>query len=72
MALAEQKGAFDWRSRSVITIEEYAQIMEINRTTAYECVQRGAVKSVRHGRRVMVPVPWLIAVLEGRADEPRA
>lgn len=59
----------DLRGRTVITVEEAAAVLGIGRTAAYEAVRRGQVPALRLGRRVLVPVPRLLALL-GEAAAP--
>ena len=42
--------------RTVITVEEAGAVLGISRSTAYQCVKRGEIPSLRLGRRVVVPV----------------
>ena len=42
--------------RAVISVEEAGAVLGISRSTAYECVKRGEIPSIRLGRRVVVPV----------------
>ena len=68
---AEQRGATgggssnDWRVRPVLTVPEAAQILGISRGLAYEAARTGALPVLQFGRRRVVPVPRLIALLEG-------
>ena len=38
------------------TVEEAARLLGISRTTAYECVHRGEIRSIRIGRRILIPL----------------
>lgn len=50
--------------RATITVEEAAEVLgPIGRGTAYEAVRRGEIPSLRLGRRILVPVPRLLAML---------
>jgi excisionase family DNA binding protein len=52
--------------RSTITVDELAEIMHCARSTAYEAVRRGDIPALHLGeRRVVVPVPALVALLIG-------
>jgi pyruvate/2-oxoacid:ferredoxin oxidoreductase alpha subunit len=55
----------NWRQMATLTVDEYAVLMRVNRTGAYEAVKRGQVKSIPNGKRRLIPVPWLIRKLEG-------
>ncbi|MHB1930353.1 MAG: helix-turn-helix domain-containing protein [Acidimicrobiales bacterium] len=48
----------------VLTVEEAGQLLGISRGLAYELVRRGAIPSLRLGRRLVVPRRRLIAMVE--------
>lgn len=52
--------------RATITVEQAAKLLGVGRTAAYEAARRGELPTRRLGRRLLVPVPALIAWLEGR------
>jgi hypothetical protein len=54
--------------RATVNCDELAEILEIARSSAYEAVHAGTVPSLRVGRRVVVPVPALAAVLLGVSE----
>jgi len=39
----------------VLTVEEAAQVLRIGRNSAYAAVHRGDLKTIRIGRRILVP-----------------
>jgi len=49
--------------RITLTVEEVAALLGLGRTAAYEAARRGEIPSRRLGRRVIVPVPALLAWL---------
>ncbi len=53
----------DLGGRLTITVEEAATFLRIGRSAAYEAVHRGEIPHVRIGRRYLVPVPRLLAML---------
>jgi excisionase family DNA binding protein len=53
------------RGKATLTVEETASVLKVGRSAAYEAVRAGSIPSVRIGRRVVVPVPALAAVLLG-------
>ena len=53
----------DLANRLTISVEEAAQVLSIGRSAAYEAVHRGDIPHVRIGRRYLVPVPRLLAML---------
>lgn len=50
--------------RATITVEQAAQLLGLGRTAAYEAARRGQFPTRRLGRRLVVPVPALLAWLE--------
>jgi excisionase family DNA binding protein len=52
--------------RATITVSEAAKLLGIGRTAAYEAARRGELPTRRLGRRLVVPVPWLLSWLEGK------
>jgi excisionase family DNA binding protein len=51
--------------RKTITVTEAAVWLGISRQTAYQEVKTGAIPSIRLGRRILVPVHALEAMLAG-------
>lgn len=49
--------------RAVIRVEEAARLLGLGRSAAYEAARRGELPTVRMGRRLLVPVPRLLALL---------
>ncbi len=49
--------------RVTLTVEETASLLGLGRIAAYEAARRGQIPSRRLGRRVVVPVPALLAWL---------
>jgi excisionase family DNA binding protein len=56
--------------RLVISVEEFASLVGLGRTAAYDAVRRGDVPSRRLGRRVVIPVPALMAWLAMSVTPP--
>lgn len=46
------------------TVTEVAELLGISRTSAYECVRRGEIPSLRLGRRLLVTRAGLEQLLE--------
>lgn len=46
-----------------LTVEQAAKLLGIGRSTAYELVHTGAIPSLRLGRRIVVPVCQVQAML---------
>lgn len=55
--------------RLTMPVEEAGEMLGISRSLAYELVRRGELPSLRLGRRVVVPVRALEAMVE-HASEP--
>ena len=51
------------RDRAAISVEEAGKILELGRTAAYGAAKRGQLPTIRLGRRVVVPVARLEAML---------
>lgn len=70
MAKATQTlGIHDLDDRLTVTVEEAASLLSLGRTAAYEAVRRGEIPARRLGRRLVVPVPALLAWLgAGESD----
>lgn len=49
------------------TVEETAKLLRIGRDQAYEAVRTGQIRSIRIGRRLLVPRASLDALLKGEA-----
>lgn len=57
MTLAEAK------RRATLTVEETAELLGLGRGLAYQAARRGQLPTRRVGRRLVVPVPELLAWL---------
>ncbi len=51
-------------SQATISVEQTATLLGLGRTAAYEAARRGEFPTRRLGRRLVVPVPALLAWLE--------
>jgi hypothetical protein len=49
--------------RATASVEEVATIIEVGRCTAFEHAAAGTLPTIRVGRRLLVPVPRLLAML---------
>ena len=61
----------DLEHRLTISVEEVASLLGLGRTAAYEAARRGDIPSRRLGRRVLIPVPALLAWLDVPSGEVR-
>jgi len=63
----------DLGERTVITVEDFARLVGISRSAAYEAARRGDFPVRRVGRRLFVPVPalrrWLGVDLDADTSE---
>jgi excisionase family DNA binding protein len=44
-----------WQGLSTFTVDEFAEIFRLSRAASYAAVANGEVKSIRIGRRVIIP-----------------
>lgn len=51
--------------RVTVTVEEAGEMLGISRGLAYELVRRGELPHIRLGRRIVVPMRALMAMVEG-------
>ena len=56
-------GFQDLEDRLTVTVEEAASLLSLGRTADYEAARRGEIPTRRLGRRLIVPVPALLAWL---------
>ena len=56
-------GFQDLEDRLTVTVEEAASLLSLGRTAAYEAARQGEIPTRRLGRRLIVPVPALLAWL---------
>jgi excisionase family DNA binding protein len=54
--------------QATCTVEQAAEILGVARGTAYEACRLGQLPTLRLGRRVLVPVPRLLAMLGAPVD----
>ncbi len=53
----------DLRGRATCTVEEAAALLGVGRATAYEAARRGQLPTLHLGRRILIPVPRLLALV---------
>lgn len=58
--------------RGTVTIEEAAHYLGIGRSAAYDAARRGELPTLRLGRRLLVPVPKLLALVGAEQEGRRA
>jgi excisionase family DNA binding protein len=51
-------------SKPSCTVDEFAALMGLSRNAAYVAVQRGDVRVLRFGRRIVIPTRQLRAMLD--------
>ncbi|MDP8929738.1 MAG: helix-turn-helix domain-containing protein [Actinomycetota bacterium] len=57
-------GLDEIRDRATLTVAEAAELLGVGRSSAYEAARRGDIPTLRVGRRLVVPVPALLRLLE--------
>lgn len=60
-------GLDEIRDRATLTVEEAAELLGVGRSCAYDAARRGDIPTMRLGRRLVIPVPALLRLL----DEPQ-
>lgn len=60
----------DIRDRATITVPEAARVLLLSRDVAYKAALAGELPTLRLGRRILVPVPRLLAMLGATPDRP--
>lgn len=54
-------------ARLAVSVEEAAEMLGVSRGTAYNLVRTGDIPSLKLGRRIVVPLQRLLALVEGEA-----
>ncbi len=54
----------DAEERRTITVAEAGRVLGISRNAAYEAVHRGEIPAIRVGKRILVPLEALEAMLK--------
>ena len=54
-----------FKGKLVLSVTEVAELLGLGRSVAYQACRNGDIPSRRIGRRVVIPVPALIAWLNG-------
>lgn len=58
-------------TRATVTVPEASAILGLSPWVGYQAAQRGEIPTLRIGRRLVVPVPALLRMLDGeRVDQP--
>ena len=52
------------RARTTVSVEEAARVLGISRGGAYDAARRGDLPTISLGRRLRVPVPVLLRMLD--------
>jgi excisionase family DNA binding protein len=58
--------------KAVLTIAETAEVLRVCERNVRESIRRGDIPHVAMGRRILVPVPQLVALLSGGDPGPHA
>jgi excisionase family DNA binding protein len=59
-------------TRTTLTVEETAKLLGISRGLAFQAVRRGDIPAIRIGRRILVPLTRLQALLDGEGLAERS
>ncbi|MEU2205165.1 hypothetical protein AB0P19_13650 [Microbacterium oleivorans] len=60
-------------TRATVTVPEASAVLGLSPWVGYQAAQRGEIPTLRIGRRLVVPVPALLRMLDGEpVDEPTA
>lgn len=58
-------------TRATVTVPEASAVLGLSPWVGYQAAQRGEIPTLRIGRRLVVPVPALLRMLDGvPVDEP--
>lgn len=68
---AERLTLDDVRALATISVEQAGWLLGLARASAYKAAKRGEIPTIRMGKRLLVPVPALLAVL-GAVQQPLA
>lgn len=60
------------RHLAVISVPEAGEVLGMSQSAAYRAAEAGQLPTLRLGRRLMVPVPKLLAMLGATPDQPEA
>lgn len=58
--------------RRAVTVREFARMVGVSNSQAYKAVNEGWVRSVKLGRRFVIPLPAVDEFLNGKAPEQEA
>ena len=53
----------------VFTVKQVQEILQISRNHAYSLVQRGELKSVRLGKKILIPKHRVLALLQDNGGQ---
>ena len=56
-------------TKATVSVEEAASVLGVGRGTAYRGVRNGDIPSIKVGKRILVPVERLNAMLAGSHDK---
>jgi len=67
--ISERKGGTTVAESPLMTLPEVAQLLRVNKDTAYRLAAQGAIPAVKLGKSVRVPRAALLAFIEQKAKE---
>jgi hypothetical protein len=53
------------RQHTVVTVPVGGSVFDLSRSASYRAAERGELPTIRLGKRLVCPVPQLLAMLEG-------
>lgn len=60
------------RGRATLTVPEAGALLGLSKNSSYQAAKRDQLPTLRIGHRLVVPVPRLLAMLEGEGDPDAA
>jgi hypothetical protein len=55
--------------RAVVAAEQAASVLGIGRSSAFQAVHRGQHTHIQIGRRILIPTPHLLRLLQGETSQ---
>jgi excisionase family DNA binding protein len=57
----------DWRNRATLSVAEGAKVLGIGEDAVRCAIKRGQIPAIQFSRKIRIPVPALLCLLEGGA-----
>ena len=62
----------DLRGRTTVSVPEAGALLGLSKNTSYQAAKNGDIPVLKIGHRLVVPVPRLLALLEGEGANDAA